>query len=314
MLGVSDEHLAKSEGGASSFIQDAGDANQLINEQDPARSEGPIDHLVSHAGSGLSLASLLGPVRHPDHIHYGYDRPFWDGIPLQKSGEFGSRSEDPLGVAIRSAMSNAHHAQDRNAEFLPMDKLDMIITPVNILEELRWLRIGEREDQESITLEIWGTFKKEGKKPTTRRKLFAILVMLEKLQTILDFISEGLYDSDLPFTLHKDSTISRQDARTIEAFQRSDWRINQKDQFTTYQWKVHVPYFDLSYEAQPKVPHYLLEDQTLLPLVGHHSSSEQPPWNRGGFSVVRKVKFHPAHYNSKHWRVSNTYLLIKGIS
>ncbi|KAF2635190.1 kinase-like protein [Massarina eburnea CBS 473.64] len=183
--------------------------------------------------------------------------------------------------------------------FIPINKIDELITRQRILEELNQLSIGNADDREKYANDIWETY--SSPKPTTRRKLFATLVLLEKTETILDFISEGTHDNDLPFRFSRANKVRYKNGKPVEAFWKSNiWKEMEKDLFKMYQWYMLSPYFEMSCELAPKVNHYIIEDRVVLPLVSQ-STAEQTDIIQSGFSVVIKMKFHNAHYNADQY-------------
>ncbi|KAF1948782.1 kinase-like protein [Byssothecium circinans] len=216
--------------------------------------------------------------------------------PLNASHD--PQAEGTLEDALREARIRS--IDNPGSYFIPVDQLDNIITKQRVLSELQSLKIGNPEDRESYADKIWKTY--PSPESTTRRKIFATLVLTGKVETILDFIEENVHDVDLPFYFPKDGTCVRcRNGNIIESFHKSNvWRARDKDSFDQYQWFMLSPYFELSCDRIPKVRKYAVEDRAVLPFIDESSpTKEQPYLVEGGFSIVKKVKLHAAHYNSE---------------
>jgi hypothetical protein len=63
-----------------------------------------------------------------------------------------------------------------------------------------------------------------------------------------------------------------------------------------------TPYFNLSPKGKTSFGRMLIEDRAVLPFIEVHDIEAE-----GGCSTVRKVKVHPAHYNSQDFSVCTLY-------
>jgi hypothetical protein len=109
--------------------------------------------------------------------------------------ELSGHSPATLHDLIRGAMLDAS-GQD-NFRFLPVSKLDTIVTIPSIYAELR--RSGVMSDLTWLSHQVWCRVDLSNGKTTTRHKLFAILCLMEKAEEIVSFITEGILDLHLPF-------------------------------------------------------------------------------------------------------------------
>ncbi|KAI1655237.1 kinase-like domain-containing protein [Daldinia decipiens] len=94
----------------------------------------------------------------------------------------------------------------KDQEFIPIDRLNEIITRQNIQREFRYCLPELSLDKNLSTWvnEIWDEFEYvdlvTGQKMyTSRRKIFAVLILLNDPKKIESFIREDLWDKDLPF-------------------------------------------------------------------------------------------------------------------
>lgn len=192
--------------------------------------------------------------------------------------------------------------------FLPLDKLDKIITKQSVKAEILSWGPRDVEDVERIAHDIWGQHTvrdrdspiEDGKfSKTTRRKLFAILILTGSAQTILGLIEEKIFDIHLPFTVDPDNqTMKIQwkadgELQEISAF--SDWMLRYHDIFDVYQWYMLAPYFVLSSKEAPKVHTYKLQGMRPLPFITDSTFEGHDDPISGGFGEVRRVRIHEAH-------------------
>lgn len=197
--------------------------------------------------------------------------------------------------------------------FLPLDCLVKLITEQSIQYELRKLNpelysdlVPVRGDPSSLTAEILNVKVKQ-RRNTSRRKIFAILVMMQRPEAILDVIREKIYDYHLPFQFGKSTeTDVFSKAREGEVAVPIDffrhWNITSRESFKNYQWEMTAPYFRLSWKEGMRVYEYVLEPRTILPFIEEATDTgnqQREITYSGGTSYVRKLKIHPAHHNYK---------------
>lgn len=227
-----------------------------------------------------SWQSLLGPS------------PFKSTIKVDRITSLG----DELREAYCQTKSKERH------KFLPIDALDSIVTKERVREEIGKFSNVSHDDADRGVRLILDPPNLAGQ-ISSRKKIFAILALIDKLETIWDFIRQDIYDAHLPFEkqpedpdwtqktwpalLRRAAPGSRVRFR-IAAFR--GWTGAEITSFERTQWDVYVPIFTLS----PRSHHHVLEDSVILPFV------EDDEVKRGdemdGFANVRRVKFHPSHY------------------
>jgi len=154
------------------------------------------------------------------------------------------------------------------------------------------------------TDEVWETTphpKSRAHKPTSRRKIFTILALIEKVKDIVLFIEEGIHDNDLPFIISNGPTpgtrqLNRKgrDGQLSPIPIMSSWPTFMLEAFNDVQWKLLAPYFTLSTKAKPTVEHFFLDDGIILPFTLDDEIAS------GGYGEVWKVQIHPAHHNCSH--------------
>ncbi|KAH7161679.1 kinase-like domain-containing protein [Dactylonectria macrodidyma] len=206
--------------------------------------------------------------------------------------------EETLGDLFRRHMIDSK--VDRHPEFLPRNKLETLLTPERIVKELA--RIGciplqhrpeateeHSNSKVSVKLDELGN----------RKQVFAILILMGKLEAIVDFINEGIDDNHLPFELTREvvgpwKRLMRRDYsgkfQPISLF--LTWESREIEAFESQQWKIHVPVFHMIEDKEKTPPHWDFAKHIILP----YTDSE--PVGRGGYGAVRKVKIHASHHNS----------------
>ena len=216
------------------------------------------------------------------------------------------------GNALQVAILGATERHE-SGYFTPIDKLDAIVTLRTVERELeRKLRnLTDEDELHSCALEIWGECIPPGLPRTTRRKIFACLVIVGRVPGILDFIKQGIYDCHLPLDYHSETRNLGNPVvyptnqfgallGPIEFVDKRDmsWRI-QVISFVRDQGALLAPFFPMSCAPNEpsKVYHLQLSNKAVLPFLDIEDAPGQLTF--GGFSIVRKVKIHPAHHNCR---------------
>lgn len=287
----------QSSAASHSVVNDYGDAEHLAENRSNVSLGVSTADLTLHTGAGFTNTSDLPALRESDISNEG------EGTPLE--GDLKDKSEDRfpeavnLGQSIRASTQRSANGREER-EFLPIDALERTITRTRVQQEIR--DVVPFEKLEDFTAQIWevtsAPFSKSPSKKTTRRKIFAILALMQKTSEIVGFIEEKLYDSDLPFIISDGSSPGlRQlvckgnddELHRIQLFAK--WSTFELEYFSNAQRHFLAPYFRLSTKEKPKIKHYVLENQSILPFIENEEKRE------GGFSDVWRVKIHPAHHN-----------------
>lgn len=125
---------------------------------------------------------------------------------------------------------------------------------------------------------------------TSTREIFAILVLIESVNLILDVQNAGLRDDDLPFRCSEQQAAlwSRysNENNPLEFFPDRWARAG----FYQKQWFIHVPFIARD-EESGKAFEYQFEPGTVMPWT-----YVSPHTEKGGFGEVQRVKIHPDHH------------------
>uniref|UniRef100_A0A8H7KAB5 Protein kinase domain-containing protein n=1 Tax=Bionectria ochroleuca TaxID=29856 RepID=A0A8H7KAB5_BIOOC len=189
--------------------------------------------------------------------------------------------------------------------FLPLDKLETLMNRRSLESLLEGAGFAS-DEVVRMTSTILG--ETEPNKPESRtpglKRIFAILVMVGRIQAIEKFIRHGIDDSVLPVKIRAVDHQSRQSGlkhvprcETKSRFDNSKiedclWGFSKKDlgHFDMYQQEIHVPFFSFSGDHGPFC-FYDLDSECVLPFIN------MIPGEAGGNGKVSKVQIHPAHHN-----------------
>ena len=222
-----------------------------------------------------------------------------DNIPLWQSL---NNATENMATTLQDQLEHALVRWPRGNEqfFLPIDVQDRLLTASYIATEFDRLFEGlSPAEQQSYVSRICGS----------ARKLFAILLVIDKGESIIAFLSDGVTDYDLPLVKHP--TRAANSCYTLRAKRRIDspiqaierWAWRSVRHFYREQWGLKAPAFDTTCE------HYELEDDCVLPFI---EDKEGNIGNlSGGYSDVWGVRIHPAHqkvFKSTNLMVSACYL------
>ena len=176
-----------------------------------------------------------------------------------------------------------------NQLFLPVDIQDRLITGLQVTTEFNRMFPRATEIERSRCVE---------RICLSARKLFAILLGRGKGEAIMDFLADGITDSDLPLVKYPPEDVTeytlrarRQIETPIRAVEA--WTFRDFLYFYGEQWWFKAPVFDTLGK------HHELEDDCVLPFVEDKGIKDKESniknINAGGYSDVWGVRIHPAH-------------------
>jgi len=305
------DKLQSSAASHSSVISDFGNTQYLADNRASSHALSSRDsrastaELVAHLGGGTVFTSTIG---YPELTENDIAAT---GDSQQEAETYDSSTEQlSFGETIRAALKESQTTA--KGKYLPLDALDTTVTRDRVLQELTHHKVRPPEELSFLTDRIWEVVtlpssaepRRKNPRKTTRRKIFAILGLMEKFEEIVGFVDNGLYDSDLPFMLSDGKRpgllqlyqkVEDDNLNPIPLFEK--WKAHELESFANYQWQLTAPYFRLSTEDKPKVRHYNLEDNSILPFIEDDEVKRNSGRNGGGFGDVWRVKIHPAHHN-----------------
>ncbi|KAH8811206.1 kinase-like domain-containing protein [Xylogone sp. PMI_703] len=199
----------------------------------------------------------------------------------------------PIMSNLKLQLQDALHKSPGHKDpFLPDDKLGEIIQA----ELVRgYLLAHPREKLRKNCLEIVDYVC--GSRLNARglsRRIFAILLIIDKPALILDFLREGIDDGDLPLlkiTLDGEEYILARKvgdiSQPIEAFRQ--WSYAKRLAFYNTQWRVQLPVFLKGKRSIKYHPVHRLNSEAVLPWTDYEQTYD-------GNSEVIRVKIHCAHH------------------
>lgn len=218
-----------------------------------------------------------------------------------------------MSQSLRDAIIKSIHGK----EFLPLDALDSIVTRSSIDRELRQSSISDSVSAANIcNLQSHDTNHSKDRY-TSRQKIFAILVLIDEVPLISDFVAEKLTDADLPFEMLKTSRPgktmyalvpqSRAKSMSFDNYRlqtpKGGWTSNNIPHFLDHQWRVCAPFFTKAEDIGERAYLYSLKPQDVLPFIEFETIEDghvhfgRPSHLLQGSANVEHVKIHPAHHN-----------------
>jgi hypothetical protein len=157
---------------------------------------------------------------------------------------------------------------DEDRHYIPIDELRSIVNLASIRTLLPSIAKGVHCDRfDDLAQEICG---KDQKPARSFRKVLAILILIEKADSILDFVRAGITDARLPLQRLGDNRacvklrLSDHDKPDpIPLFEK--WGPKQIEEFENRQWETLAPYFSIGAKEDDPVPRYELTSRHPLP-------------------------------------------------
>jgi hypothetical protein len=217
-------------------------------------------------------------------------------------------------------LASLQHTRDKQ-EFLPEGELCKLINPVSVAQELtkEFGRFLTPADIWSYAHQVCSETKVsrgEKGKIKTFRKIFALLVLVGAVASIVLFLREDVSDLDLPLhplQPHGHVGFCRRDDHgdptniPLSCFQKTHWSslrqcVEQPKwspvelrNFQNFQWLMLAPFFSKGKHGD--IMHYVLQDKHVLPFIGTNEIHDTLAEKTGGFGKVSMVQIHPEHHN-----------------
>lgn len=139
----------------------------------------------------------------------------------------------------------------------------------------------------------------------TYSKVFPILVLIGKAESVVKFLQARDCDADFPLVRRRSPTGDwsmrrHRDVCNELGCSKSGWCKLELRNFDHWQWTTLSPFFSLSQERK-EVNHYRLQDETIIPFMDEATvGDERKPVTielLGGGRRVFKVRIHPEHHS-----------------
>ncbi|OTA57630.1 hypothetical protein K449DRAFT_131949 [Hypoxylon sp. EC38] len=263
---------------------------------DPSSDESGTMGGQSHDLTQLSLKRLApGHIKDSNQLDRyleGFPYPAYDEVDSSEehgsvdysadTAQIRSKNEAPrttdsgTNISLEKELRDAIiYPKGQDGGFIPIDRFDEILTRQRVWRELRsCLPKASIEDLDGWVDKIWEKSEcfdpNTGRKTvSTRRKIFAISVLVKVPEKIQSFINEELWDKDLPFILNFERKWEcylhghQNEARIVECLNNlNDWSTFEADSFYNYQWFMLSPIFNM---ADENVIFYSLHGRIILP-------------------------------------------------
>lgn len=182
------------------------------------------------------------------------------------------------------------HEDANTRNFWPSSLLNDLMTLVRIHEELEDIRDEHRDLQAELNANLADEIH------LGYRKIFAILCILDKGHLIVDFIEEGVKDSDLPLvdcvnTKPTDYELARKAAptRSLACIKRLKSRHN-RESFSRIQHRFNPAFLSLGIDSKSgrrDIRHEQYEPTLILPI------EQRVRKDQGGYGMVSRVRINP---------------------
>lgn len=212
---------------------------------------------------------------------------------------------------------------DTTRFFIPDGILDELLDKASVMTELSRHHYAQSVAEETtlVPTSLYQRICNIGDDKVSFKKIFAILVLIEKADAILDFTINGIDDSSLP--LHNEpgteslSYIANENMYRVLSF-TWNWNWSISSSFLRNQWAFLAPTFESTPET---ICHYQLSEDHILPIIYNEGPSVPGPekvngemirhlGNFGDLPEVTKVRLHPQHYKFQDYpvRVRRSFL------
>lgn len=231
--------------------------------------------------------------------------------------ELGTSYEDALQLGYRDESTDTQATKERNLlqqqliqalvrqhdgkEFLPLGDLDVLITEGTVRRELSHEFYPDRLTAPQVEECVRYVCDRQPisdpddkhRKFTSGQRVFAILIMIEKLDSFLELKKQDLRDINLPLS---EGINSLKTSHGEVHFDFQSWSPFKLRSFDEWQWKLLAPYFSTSDDGKEKVLNYELSAKTVFPWIAPITASADSYIN-GGQGGVTQVNIHPSHHN-----------------
>lgn len=275
-------------------VQDGDGPSRLLRHASDAGTERAERLTISDRGDSLyEEASRQGSTRPPPGVF----------PPVVHEGQ--SLMERLMVLRCRSSPPEGHL-------FFPRGLVEGLITTEVVVEALKD-RKGELEFMRPEPIsdaEIEKIAEDVCSSSRSYRKMFAILILLEREWEIVSFIKDDLCDSDLPLSAVPVGgqgllvKLRRKSDLTTDLSCLRRWGPKVHENFDKEQWAMVAPFFARA--KSNRAGFYELSSKDILPWVEVNSSLHQ-----GGYSSISRVIIHPSHHNFEKSEMSDGSFAIK---
>ena len=194
-----------------------------------------------------------------------YDRSITgnSGHAIHQSNDFTDAiGESLLRVQVLEKIVNAENAEE---QFIPAGDIHAVLTAGSVKQEL------QRYKMERLLPEVF----------TQAKRLFAILLVIGRLDALRRMVKAGLSDADLPLTMYGYLEKNQPHSDFFSSF--VEWNIKAHERFVGTQWTFLAPIFKDG-------EHQKLDDSARLPFTNTKLLGN------GSYGEISRITIHGDHY------------------
>lgn len=196
---------------------------------------------------------------------------------------------------LRASLVTCPHNNNKDKRFIPRRQLEIKCNAKTVARELK--KLFPRRDPNSCerlaSLICHGTTRNPSTISKPCFKIFAILVLINKVDLIDYFQKNSLCDDDLPF--HYTSDFEKMWPNNKEEKDHVQFPDEVDDEFiedfVRVQWQLLAPSFESPQSSSLRCNFYEFDDKTILPITNVSQNK-----HTGGFGVVERVQLHEEHH------------------
>ncbi|KAI0448673.1 kinase-like protein [Xylaria acuta] len=213
------------------------------------------------------------------------------------STSLSDKSESPAVSRVKNGIPHARRHNNEGAIFIPNIELGKLLTRNTISElimSMTNLSAGEL-DHELAALVDQIDPTNPGNQNNSRKRIFAILIMMGIPSSIIHFVNAGIWDRHLPFQCRHNPSdgqleYTKDDGSLATCpLQCFEYDHGKQHLFQAYQWEYMAPTFTFT---DGKIHQYQIQHNTPLPFT-----EEIAVPIRGGNSQVSRVVIHQGHHD-----------------
>ncbi|RSL99194.1 hypothetical protein CEP52_009854 [Fusarium oligoseptatum] len=296
-------------------------------EPDKSDLEGPDDgdfqiHRDAIRGNRLSLSIPSGPKREASVISDLGNKEYDTRNQITSDAESSEDDADSGSDSLQEKLMDdlVRHPNTGNKCFIPRGHFDRVMNEQAVrleLERCKELRSrlsglsSEARDQ-TIRDYVDQIFGKPGQYDKTRqngkyKQIFGILVLIEKVDCIVDFLDQEVDDTQLPFRREQLPSKRKRTRSTTKLYPRrggssirlfKEWQPARRDMFEEWQWVIVAAFFFRGNGGEAKI--FNLQDNATPPFVRDTGSGRKEfEKYEGGFGTVTKRYIHADHHDLK---------------
>ncbi|KAL2198853.1 kinase-like domain-containing protein [Corynascus similis CBS 632.67] len=180
------------------------------------------------------------------------------------------RKLEGLKKSLRNSFCQTYDDQDKSKSYIPNNVLDTIVTPDAISTILPLIAEGATPAElDNLAQTIVGRRSEKNDEVKEYRKVFVILMLIKKVDSIHDFVKAEITDARLPLLRINERSLRSfdlcpSDNNEAISFIKA-WDDEEIELFEKEQWGILAPFFSSKTEEKDGVRHYKFSSRERLP-------------------------------------------------